>query len=271
MPLDINGNIISSSATNSSGIIQNYPSMTTKDLVLWFDAGRSFSYYDVNYYDCGYGCQYYSSNPGCTNCNTQWNDISPTYAKGTLVNGPTFSTVNGGVIVFDGVNDYVSVSQFNNKPLSQISCEAWIKPTRPSVGTGTIRGGAVSATNTMYLGIIDSIDGGSTFALHWANQTSDSRITSWNGNIPNNAWSHIMGTYNGSTMKAYLNGVEVYSASQTGTIPDATYVVGTYGAGLTDGVHNFNGQIGVARIYSRGLTAAEVLRNYNSERGRYNV
>jgi hypothetical protein len=271
MPININGNIISSGTTNNDGVIQNYTNIVTNGLCLWFDAGRSASFADVNYFDCGYGCQYYSSNPGCTNCNTIWNDLSPGYAKGTLLNGPTFSSVNGGVIVFDGVNDYVNVTSFNTKPTTQISVESWIRPTRPSVGTGTIRGGAVSATNTMYLGIIDSIDGGTTFALHFANQTSNSRLSSWHGNIPNNAWSHIMGTYDGSTMRAYLNGNEVYSTGQSGTIPDATYVIGTYGSGLTDGVHNFNGQIPIARIYNRGLSAAEVLQNYNTERGRFGL
>jgi hypothetical protein len=271
MTLNINGNSLSSSLTNSSGIIQNYPKPVMNGIVLWLDAGRSQSYYDVNYYDCGYGCQYYSSAPACTNCNTQWNDLSPSYCRGAFTNGPTFSYNNGGAVVFDGVNDYVTINNFNTKPTSQISCECWIKPTRGSVGTGTVRGAGVSATNSMYLGIIDSIDGGSTFAMHWANQTSSSRLYNWNGNIPNNSWSHLFGTYDGSTMKAYLNGVEIYSVAQSGTIPDATYVVGTYGGALVDGVHNFNGHISIARIYNRGLSAAEVLQNFNAERGRFGI
>lgn len=268
MPIDINGNIISSSTTNSSGIIQNYPNIVTNGLCLWLDAGRSFSYYDVNYYDCGYGCQYYASNPGCTNCNSIWNDLSPTYARGTLINGPTFNTANGGAIVFDGTNDYVSISSITNQPSSQITCDAWINPTEP-VSTGTVRGGVISATNTTYLGIFNSADGGSTHSLHWANTTNISRPSSAHGNIPNNTWTHIAGTYDGSTSRAYVNGVEVWSASQTGTISSTSYVVGTYGQGLTDGVHNFQGRISIARIYTRGLSGSEIIQNYNSERGRF--
>jgi hypothetical protein len=123
----------------------------------------------------------------------------------------------------------------------------------------------------MYLGIIDSVDGGGTFAMHWANQTSSSRLYNWNGSIPNNSWSHLFGTYDGTTMKAYLNGVEIYSVAQSGNIPDATYVVGTYGGALTDGVHNFNGHIAIARIYNRGLSATEVLQNFNVDRGRFGL
>jgi hypothetical protein len=72
-------------------------------------------------------------------------------------------------------------------------------------------------------------------------------------------------------MRAYLNGVQIYSEAQTGTIPDATYVLGTYGLGLTDGVHNFNGLLPLSRIYNRALTATEVMQNFNALRGRYGV
>jgi hypothetical protein len=271
MPLNINGNVISSGITNSSGVIQNYPTVVQNGIVLWLDAGRSQSYNDVNYYDCGYGCQYYATPPACTNCNSQWNDLSPSACRGQFINSPTFSFNNGGAVVFDGVNDYVQINNFNSKPTSQITVDAWIKPTRASVGTGTIRGGVISATSNMYFGVIDSIDGGTTMSLHWANNTTSARSGGTSGSIPNNAWSYISGTWDGSTTRGYINGVEVYTFSQTGTIPDATYVVGTYGAGLTDGVHNFNGHIAIARIYNRSLSAAELLQNYNVDRGRFGL
>lgn len=178
---------------------------------------------------------------------------------------------NTGLLKFDGSNDYLTISNFSNKPTTQITCESWIKPTRPSVGTGTIRGGAISSTNSMYLGIIDSSDGGNTFSMHWANQTSSSRPYNLNGNIPNNQWSHLVGTYDGSVTRAYLNGVEIWSTAQSGNIPDATYVIGTYGLQLQDGVHNFNGYLGTSMIYNRGLSASEVIQNFQALRGRYGV
>lgn len=197
-------------------------------------------------------------------------DTSGKGNHGALINGPLSpGSYSKGVLAFDGTNDYVEIPTFTSAPSTQITCETWIKPLRGSVGTGTIRGGAISNTNSMYIGIIDSTDGGSTYSMHWANQTTDSRLYNWNGNIPDSAWSHLTGTYDGSTTRAYLNGVEIWSASQTGTIPAGTYVVGTYGGALTDGVHNFNGLIGDARIYSRALTASEVLENYNKSKAKY--
>jgi hypothetical protein len=272
MGINIGGNVFDATDFNPSGEALS-PTVVTRGLVLWLDAGNNSSYSNTsNYYDCGYGCQYYSSNPGCTNCNTQWKDMSGNGADGTLINGAAISyNIGGGTMLFDGVNDYVNISSFANKPSSQITCDAWIYPTRPSVGTGTIRGGVISATSNMYFGLIDSIDGGVTMSLHWANNTSNARSGGVSGNIPNNAWTYISGTYDGSTTRGYINGVEVYTFAQTGTIPDSTYVVGTYGAGLTDGVHNFNGHIAIARVYNRSLTVAELLQNYNNGRSRFGV
>jgi hypothetical protein len=187
-----------------------------------------------------------------------------------IITATSLTYPSDGSFSFNGSNNYLTVSTFATKPTTAITCESWIRPTKPTV-TGTIRGGTISSTNSMYLGIIDSTDGGVTFSLHWANQTSVSRVASYNGSVPNNAWSHIVGTYDGTIMRAYLNGVQIYSEAQTGTIPDATYVLGTYGLGLTDGVHNFNGLLPLSRIYDRALTAAEVMQNFNAMRGRYGI
>jgi len=197
---------------------------------------------------------------GSRSQNTAMYDLSGNSNNGTLINGPTFRS---GSIIFDGTDDYINIPTFANQPSSQITCEAWINPTEP-VSTGTVRGGVISANNTMYLGIFDSKDGGTTHSLHWANVTNSSRPSSTHGSIPNNTWSHIVGTYDGATSIAYINGVEVWRSAQTGTIPTATYVVGTYGSGLTDGVHNFKGEVAVARVYNKALSASEILQNYST-------
>jgi hypothetical protein len=223
-------------------------SIITTNLLLHLDSGKSRSYRGGNI----------------------WYDISSQCAHGIFVNGPIYSPTetSGGAVTFDGTNDYIRISKFNTLPTSQITCEAWINPTEP-VSTGTVRGGVISATNTMYLGLFNSADGGSTHSLHWANTTNSSRPSSADGNIPNNVWSHIVGTWDGSTSRAYVNGIEVWSLAQTGTIDAATYVVGTYGSGLVDGLHNFQGQIAIARIYSIGLSGAQVLQNYNTQKYRF--
>lgn len=171
---------------------------------------------------------------------------------------------------FDGVNDRLTISSFTNKPASSITCSAWIYPTR-AVSTGTVRGAAVSASSSLYLGIFDSADGGATHSLHWAVQTSNGRPTSANGQIPRNAWSYIVGTYDGTTSRAYVNGVEVWSSALTGTINDGTYYIGAYGGAPADGTHNFAGKISNAQIYNRALSAAEIKNNYNALKTRFGL
>ncbi|NCW12447.1 MAG: hypothetical protein EBV82_04635, partial [Chitinophagia bacterium] len=56
--------------------------------ILFLDAGNNRSY----------------SGTGIT-----WTDLSSTAITGSLTNGPTFSSANGGGIVFDGTNDYVNL------------------------------------------------------------------------------------------------------------------------------------------------------------------
>jgi hypothetical protein len=176
---------------------------------------------------------------------------------------------SNAMLNFDGTNDYIQLTSFP-QPTNYITCEAWINP-QDLVTPGTIRGGAISSTNSMYLGIFDSYDG-TTFGSHWAVQTSTgARPSNVNGSIPRNQWTHLVGTYNGSVSRTYINGVEVWNSPLTGTIPSATYYIGTYGGTIVDDTHNFNGYISVAKIYNRALTAEEVYQNYNASKRRFGL
>ena len=59
-----------------------------------------------------------------------WYDLSSSLNNGTLVNGVTFSSVNGGVMVFDGSNDYVTLS---NRTTTSFTLGCWIKTTANSL------------------------------------------------------------------------------------------------------------------------------------------
>ena len=197
-------------------------------------------------------------------------DLSNTGNFGTTVNSPIYSSANGGSINFDGINEYMT-STISNNPTTQITLESWIYPER-APSTGTIRGAAISGDPNHYLGILDSVDGGVTHSLHFALSTSTGRPGSQVGNIPRFAWSYIVGTYDGTRMKAYLNGTLVYDTALTGTISGSgNWTVGCYQPLPTDGTHNFDGLISSAKIYNRALTAAEIQQNFNSLRGRFGI
>ena len=72
-------------------IFKNSPPIVTDGLVLYLDAANTKSYPTTG---------------------TTWNDLLGAISGGTLINGPTFNSANGGSIVFDGVDDYFQA--FNN-------------------------------------------------------------------------------------------------------------------------------------------------------------
>jgi hypothetical protein len=82
------------------------PNIVTDGLVLYLDAANTKSYVSGS---------------------TTWNDMSGFSNNGTLVNGPTFNSANGGSIVFDGVNDYVDCNSTIVNLNSSFTFASWVK------------------------------------------------------------------------------------------------------------------------------------------------
>ena len=191
---------------------------------------------------------------------------------GNLANSPRLydKGTHRGAMSFNGSSQYIQVDEFANRPTTQLTLEGWVWPNR-AVTTGTRRGAFWSNSASTYLGIFNSNDGGSTHGLHWALQTSNSRTGSNNGSIPNQQWSHIVGTYDGSRTKGYINGELVYDVAQSGTVNDGTWYCGVYGGAVNDGTHNWEGEMSQLRMYNRALTQQEIQDIYNANRWRFGL
>ena len=76
-----------------------------------------------------------------------------------------------------------------------------------------------------------------------------------------NRWYHFVGTFNGTHIKIYKDGVEVGNTLQTGSLAatDTTAKIGTF----TGTSYNFNGTIDEVRIYNRALAPSEIAALYN--------
>lgn len=191
--------------------------------------------------------------------------------KNVNIDTSNISFDTNGFLTFDGTDDYMRMSSIPNRPTTQITCEAVINPSR-TPSTGTIRGTVIGDQSTLYLGIINSIDGGTGHALHWALPLSNgTRPSSWHGSIPKNKFTHIVGTYDGSTSRAYINGVQVWSTSASGNVGGTTYNIGIYNNRTNDGTHNFEGYIPVAKIYNRAITPQEIKQNFRAYKNRFNI
>jgi len=232
----------------------NGPTIVTNGLVLALDAG------DRNSYVSG---------------STTWIDLAGTN-NGTLTNGPTFNTGSGGSIVFDGVDDYVSLTnQIQFERTSSFSFNIWFNFTT----SGFMQ--LINNQNSGYVGyelakgfpIADAV-----YLVLGNPATSNYLLVSITNPLTSNTWLNICSTYNGSSLASgvamYLNGTTVGTTTiqdalgtQT-TISNAPTLIGKR-TPLTQGP--FKGNIASVQIYNRVLSPQEVLQNYNATKGRFGL
>jgi hypothetical protein len=230
----------------------SYPNIVTGGLVLNLDAGSTLSY------------------PGS---GTTWTDLSGNGNNGTLVNGPTFDSANGGSIVFDGTNDYVTLgtpSQLNQVQVPLTIC-GWAKLNSTSSG------------RTIW-GVYKNTSGGQLYSLlrvdfetlrYFASDSSGNYQYQSSFIISTGAWNFyavtVSGTISSPTVTIYLNNSsQSFSYSAFTSSPDATvdFRIGGAQAFLNEG---WNGNISNISWYNRALTSTEVTQNYNALRGRFGL
>ena len=203
---------------------------------------------------------------------TTWTDLSGNGNNGTLVNGVGYSSANTGSLVFDGSNDYVNLQNDadwnafgDNITLEAVFMLTGAVSSYPRIIAKQFSG-LTTASSCFQLGILNN----QTF--RFAVVTSSGNVDSASGSVTSNQIYHFVGTYDGSTMKRYVDGAEISSAAQTGNIRTSSEPL-TLGSSYYQGSVNwhFPGNVYICRIYNRGLSAAEVAQNFNALRGRYGL
>ena len=218
------------------------PKLVTDGLVFAVDAANKKSY------------------PGS---GTTWTDLAGNN-NGTLTNGPTFDSGNGGSIVFDGTNDYTS---FLTAPLNfsstNFSIEAIFKTTTSGVDVilGHYPGGG-----DWWMGINSS-------KLWFSISLPSNKIepqTSFNVN--DNQWKIATATVDNSTYEAklYVNGTLADTRSGTGSYPNSSnnFTIGRFG---NNSSFQFPGSIAEVKIYNKVLSPTEVTQNYNALKSRFGL
>ena len=209
---------------------------------------------------------------------TVWRDVSGLQNNGTLTNGPTFDSNNGGSIVFDGVDDYVTdiglASTFSFiQNIAIFTIDVWVKPN--VLGTAMYFMGnnnGSTGSKGFYLGKLSNNNSWIAATLGVGGQTVIN-YQSTNFYTDTN-WVNIAITSNGTNAICYKNGVQFGSQSSNIT----TLSTGDSARALSVGRINntttsdyWNGKVAVSRIYNRPLSSSEVLQNYNALKGRYGL
>ena len=231
-------------------VVRLVPQIVTSGLVLLLDAGDQASY------------------PGS---GTTWTDLSGNGNNGTLTSGPTYSSADGGSLVFDGTDDYVIDSSTTNIPVGSSSrtIEFWVYPkgdTNNFVVNGT---GGAGTGNQIYAVLFYNISGTRYLFTDGINGTNNLTISG--AQLPTlNVWSHVVFGNSGQSYFYYVNGV----LQKSGTFPVNLNTVGQkYLIGRrTDVVHNtMNANMARVSIYNVALSEAEITQNFEALRSIYGV
>lgn len=218
-------------------------SIVTNGLVLYLDAGDTDSY---------------------SGSGTTWYDLTSNSNDGTLTNmdANNHSSSGGGYFTFDGSNEYVDVS--GSETLSAATFLSWCyKDGNLGNLTPVIFSRSSYAT-------------GLSFASNQVGYTwnSASNTYGWTSGLwtPNTEWFMQAVTVTSTSATAYLYRSSA-TTSATNSVSHSSATMDTINVGRDSSSvgRYFDGRIGVAQIYDRALSSAELTTNFNALKSRYGL
>tara|TARA_R110000787_G_scaffold192469_1_gene304043 strand:+ start:493 stop:2064 length:1572 start_codon:yes stop_codon:yes gene_type:complete len=172
----------------------------------------------------------------------------------SLLNGLGWGNGGNGYFSSDGVDDGLHASDASNLDLDDFTLEGWVWwDQHKNYGSLLVKGpgGSGNVFNYCFFfysgNIVCGFGNGSAF---YSVSISAPSI---------NTWHHIVGTYDGATLKFYLNGT---LASST-TVAETPYQ-NNNDLQVIQTSYPIDGRVGAARIYNRAITSEEVQQNYNA-------
>ena len=226
------------------------------------------------------GLYYYldASNPKSFTGGTYIKDLSRfQQSGGTLIGGALYSSSNKGCITFDGVDEYIALTQINTpQTVDKYSFSVWFSPSIDINSSITSNYMIVEAQNTLgggpfrtdnYLYFDSTQLGRLSFQIVDNSRTITTTTNDWKaGN-----WYNIMCTYDISTsvLSLYVNGVIQNTSTRTPCYfnTNSFFNLGAYSSPTKQWF--FPGRLGSFMLYTKTLTAAEVLQNYNAAKYKY--
>ena len=232
------------------------PSIITDGLVFNFDAANQASY------------------PGS---GTTWKDLSSNELDNTIAGSPTYETANGGGFVFDGADDYaqrLNDTTFNS--INEFTFNFWVKYAsgvnltsligKPRSGwADALRIGYTADTTTLF------------YSLQGTTRCKNTDVT-----LSTTEFTNICFVQNPSESsnldktKFYINGAAISNESVGYALtsvdaPTFPLIIGGWRQGNSGVGSTWKGNMNIAQMYNRALSASEVLHNYNALKSRFGL
>jgi len=240
---------------DSAPMIIGYASIVTTGLKLHLDAGNSNSY---------------------SGSGTTWTDLSGNGNNATLINGPTYSSADSGSIVFDGTNDYATVSSLD-LPDRPFAINVWVRHEsnldnwQSYMGQNTSNSGNLGALYFQKKHHQNSNANTLSIAIRPDGSSGDARVDS-SAALTLNTWTNLCAVVSSSEMKLYINGASDGTLSNSSTMAPRSgdLIIGAsyWNNTLYD---YFKGKMSAIYVYDRALSAEEVSQNFNALKSRYGL
>ena len=187
----------------------------------------------------------------------------------TLNGGVTYDSGDGGSLVFDPSSGQYAECTSSLSNLSTWTVEVW------HYYDGTNSAGAPQIVTENYIGSseinysLGAIDNSTTGVLtgwwdggQWLTTPSGYSLTAGN-------WYQVVGTYDGSTIKLYVNNTLVEQASATGVPTSSTH--GIRLMSRWDNSEYWGGKLGIVKIYDGDIGSTGVTSSWNANKARFGL
>ena len=210
------------------------------------------------------------------------NNLIPPEDIFTLEQGAGYSPLNGGVFTFAGDDEYIESNNSISYSLANgFTLMQWVKLNTYAGGRSTYSQNTLTGNTNNVINFYFDNNPRLRWEVHVGNSIFSSSI---DGNVPLNTWTLLTGTmstlstpytisgldtYGLGTASIYLNGVIRSTPTTLAASPsiDTNIILGAYSISL----YHSSSSIGQTLFYTRELSAAEILQNYNALKFRYGL
>ena len=223
--------------------LSHAPQIVSDGLIIYLDANNTSSY----------------AGTGST-----WYDLSGNGRHASLISSPSYEGFGRGkYLSFDGSTNYATIPYTITDNLITVSFWYYSKICSSNSSTDAL----ISNYEPVVTGFDVRLITPTSLQLDLKIGSTFPNLSF--GTIANNTWYHVAFTYDGASLKAFMNGNVVSSTSATGTRANGTQICIATSAVDT----NRKATCGIPQvmIYNRALSDAEILQNYNATKGRYIV